>query len=113
MDTVTGTVKVKDIFTFYIPNAFSPNDDQLNDVFTPQGTNVDTNNFEMFIFNRWGNLLFHTNKWYGSQAESWNGTLNNSGSIDDVIMDTYVYRIFLKEINGPEHEYIGKVTIIE
>jgi len=113
LDTITGTVKVKDIFTFYIPNAFSPNDDQLNDVFTPQGTNVDTNNFEMFIFNRWGNLLFHTNKWYGSQAESWNGTLNNSGSIDDIIMDTYVYRIFLKEINGPEHEYIGKVTIIE
>jgi gliding motility-associated-like protein len=113
IDTVSEIVKVKDVFTFYIPNAFTPNDDKLNDGFAPQGINVDPNSFEMFIFNRWGNQVFYTNKWRGTESESWNGTLNNSGTIDNVIMDTYMYKIVVKEIGGPEHEYIGKISIIQ
>jgi len=112
-DTVSVIIKVKETTTFYIPNAFTPNDDGLNDVFTPQGTNVDSTHFEMNIFDRWGNLIFHTTKWLGNNAEPWNGTLNNRGTINDVIMDTYVYKIIMKEIEGTEHEYIGRVTIIE
>jgi gliding motility-associated-like protein len=112
-DEITDTVKVKDVFTFYIPNAFSPNDDEINDGFTPQGTNVDPAHFEMYIFDRWGNLMFHTTKWYVNSAEPWNGTLNNSGTFNDAVMDTYVYKIVLKEIEGPNHEYVGKITIVE
>ena len=85
----------------------------FNDVFTPKGVNVDPNNYSEYIFDRWGNIVFHTTKWLGTSAEPWNGTLNNSGKVDNIIMDTYVYKIKLKEINGPEHEYIGQITIIE
>ena len=112
-DTITDTVRVKDIFAFYIPNAFSPNNDMFNDVFTPKGINVDPNSYSEYIFDRWGNIVFHTTKWLGTNAETWNGTLNNNGSIDDVVMDTYVYKIKLKELNGPDHEYIGRITIVE
>jgi gliding motility-associated-like protein len=55
----------------YIPNAFSPNDDGLNDVFTPvvNGGRIE----QLSIFNRWGNLIFSGfgdgAKWYGNVNE--------------------------------------------
>ena len=113
VDSGSVFIKVKEISTFYIPNTFTPNDNGLNDVFTPKGTNVDSNNFEMYIFDRWGNIMFHTTKWLGTSAEPWNGTMNNKGTIDNVVPDTYAYRIIMKEIEGPYHEYIGKITILQ
>ncbi|MFH0864992.1 MAG: gliding motility-associated C-terminal domain-containing protein [Bacteroidota bacterium] len=62
----------------------------------------------MMIFNRWGNMIFRTTTW----GEAWNGTKNNKGTFDDIIMDVYVYRIKAKEIDGPKHDYIGHVTLM-
>jgi len=115
-DTISDTIKVKDIFTFYIPNTFTPNGDGYNDYFTPKGIDVDPNNYMEYIFDRWGNLIFKTNKWDPVRhiaGETWNGTVNNSGNFNDVVMDVYVYRIILREIdNGPKHEYIGRISLI-
>jgi len=113
MDTVIDTVKVKDIFAIYIPDAFTPDEDGLNDVFTPKGLNVDPNSFDMYIFDRWGNIMFHSTKWYITNAEPWNGTKNNSGTPDDIVMGVYVYKINLRAIDGPAHEYIGRVSLIK
>ena len=114
IDTVNDTVEVKDYFTFYIPNAFTPNEDGWNDTWSPKGMNVDPNNYTEYIFDRWGNLTFQTNKWdaINHQAEPWKGTFNNNGPLNSVVMDVYVYRILLKETGGLEHEYIGRVTIV-
>lgn len=113
-DTTSDTIHVKDIFTIYIPNAFTPNTDGINDFFTPRGINVDPNDFNMYIFDRWGSLMFHTSVWDINlhQAEPWNGTKDNSGTYKDVVMDVYVYRIVLKELEGTRHEYVGRVTLI-
>jgi len=108
-------VRVVDIFTFYIPNAFTPNNDGFNDYFTPRGMNVDPNNYSENIYDRWGNLVFQTSKWDAvkHQAEPWNGTFNNNGSFSNVVMDVYVYKIDVREFNnGPKHEYIGRVTLV-
>ena len=83
----------------------------LNNTFFPQGMNVDPNNFEMSIFDRWGNLMFHTTEWLTNQSTGWNGTLNNSSAYSEAVTDVYVYRIILKEIDGTKHEYIGKITV--
>lgn len=112
LDTTVDTVKVKDIFTFYIPTAFTPNNDGFNDFFFPQGVNVDPNEFEMNIFDRWGNLIFHTTEWLTNKSASWNGTEDNKGTYEDVLMDVYVYRIKVKELEGPKHEYIGRIALI-
>jgi len=111
-DTIKDTIKVKDIFTLYIPNAFTPNGGVLNNYFYPQGMNVDPNNFDMSIFDRWGNLMFHTKLWLTNHSEVWNGTKNNCGTLNDVVSGVYVYRILTKEIDGPNHEYIGKITVL-
>ncbi|MFH0864989.1 MAG: PKD domain-containing protein [Bacteroidota bacterium] len=112
LDTTVDTIKVKDIFTFYIPNAFTPNNDGYNDFFFPQGVSVDPNNFDMYIFDRWGNLMFHTSLWFENHSALWNGTMHNAGTYEDVVMDVYVYRIKVKEMEGPKHEYIGRIALI-
>ena len=109
-DTIVDTIKVRDIFTMYIPNSFTPSDDNLNDYFYPQGVNWDPDYFEMYVFDRWGNLMF---KSLDQKKDKWNGTLNNSGTKDDAVMDVYVYLIRVKELNGPKHQYVGKVSIIK
>jgi len=113
-DTISDTLIVKDYFTFYIPNAFTPNGDDINPLFYPTGYNVDPNNYNMMIFDRWGNMVFNTSKWdvSGNHGEGWNGTLNNKRSVNDVVMDVYVYRILVKELDGPKHVYIGHITLI-
>ena len=112
-DTISNPVEVIGIFTFYIPNAFTPNVYDCNDYFTPKGMNVDPNYYNEYIYDRWGNLIFQTNKWDVTkhQAETWNGTVNNRGTRKDVVLDVYVYKIVLREFNdGPKHEYVGRVT---
>jgi trimeric autotransporter adhesin len=113
-DTTIDTIKVKDIYTLYIPNVFTPNGDGINDYFFPQGVSVDPDNFDMYIFDRWGNMMFHTSKWLAdiNRSEGWNGTQDNNGTYNEVVMDVYVYRILTKEVMGPKHEYIGRVALI-
>jgi len=109
-DTARGEIIVKDIYTFYVPNCFTPSGDSLNDWFYPQGINWDPNYFEMYIFDRWGNIMFRS---LDINNKKWNGTFNNSGTKDDALMDVYVYLIRTKELNGPKHQYIGKVTLLK
>lgn len=58
-------------FRFFIPNAFTPDDDGLNDVFRVVGP--DTDSFLLQIFNRWGQLVFESDDiskpWIGEHAK--------------------------------------------
>jgi gliding motility-associated-like protein len=56
------------ISTYWIPNSFSPNDDNLNDVFKPQLVNYER--FSLVIFNRWGEILFESQ----NPDQGWDGT---------------------------------------
>jgi gliding motility-associated-like protein len=54
--------------TVYFPNAFSPDGDSINDIFRPVVHTISS--FQMYIFNRWGELLFSTN----NPTKGWDGT---------------------------------------
>ncbi|UPT66185.1 MAG: PKD domain-containing protein [Sphingobacteriales bacterium JAD_PAG50586_3] len=69
-DTTTRNIIVKPSHTFYIPTAFTPNEDGLNETFKPQGYEIE--NFTMTIFNRWGELIFSTT----DITKGWDGTYN-------------------------------------
>ena len=55
-DIATAQIIIDPVFTFYIPDVFTPNGDRLNDKFTPFGEGIVS--YEIFIFNRWGEQVF-------------------------------------------------------
>lgn len=105
-DTMWMDIIVNDFYTFYVPNAFTPNGNGNNDEFGPVFTNILTERYEFYIFDRWGNIVFQTDDPY----QKWNGKWQNKG--DKVQTDVYVYKIaFIDNMYG-EHYMIGSVTVL-
>jgi trimeric autotransporter adhesin len=90
---------------FYIPNAFTPNGDGVNDVFYYAGYQLDVLSYEMNIFNRWGQLVFAG----AGENESWKG---ETATGDEAPQGTYVYRIIVKTKGGQEHVFNGQVSLV-
>lgn len=101
-DTISGTVKVEPIYTFYIPNTFTPNADGRNDDFFGQGEGFVS--YSMFIFDRWGEQIFSSN----DKDYHWDGTYRNKQVQEDV----YVYRFYIVDWKNEDHEYFGHVTLM-
>ena len=87
---------------FYIPNAFTPNNNNQNEVFGPYG--MFTENFEMTIFSRTGQKVFST-----TENEYWKGEIGNG---KPAVIDSYLYLITIKGYNGDVHELTGYVNVI-
>lgn len=60
IDTTYGYIEVDPFFTFYVPNAFTPDGDGLNDTWGAHGLNFEHESFELEIFDRWGGLMWRT-----------------------------------------------------
>ena len=104
-DSVCSPVLLKPDWTLYVPNTFTPNSDGENDIFYAYGTNLQA--FEMYIFDRWGNIVYH-----GVDInEGWNGKMKNTGA-DLVQIDTYVWKIKITDSDGKKRSYIGHVNVI-
>lgn len=89
-----------------LPNAFSPDGNGINDQFFAF-PNVYVTEFEIFLYNRWGELIFYST----DQNFRWDGTFNNK----PVPVDTYTYVIRFKsslDINAEENIQRGTVTLI-
>ena len=92
------------------PTAFSPNGDGRNDNFIVFPVLVSEEDFEIFIFNRWGELIFQSDQ----LDFAWNGTYNNEDS-RPLPGGTYAYRINFKSAAKPEEgiqEMRGGITLI-
>jgi len=105
-DSVTADIEVKDIITQYIPNAFTPNKNDRNDVFNIRAYGISPDNYELLIFDRWGNQIFKTQ----DMNIGWNGAKNNIGEV--LQMNTYVYHLNYKELTGKKRSLIGHITLI-
>jgi len=104
-DTTLICLEITPEFSCFIPNAFSPNHDGINDEFYCKATNVLT--FEMYIYDRWGNKIFYTD----DLEKHWTGDVNENKKVSQE--DVYVYIIHIKDINKEKHDYIGNVTIVK
>ncbi len=60
---------------YQLPNVFSPNGDNVNDLFMPLIPYRYVKSIDINIYNRWGQVLFHTT----DPQINWNGNVNNSG----------------------------------
>jgi gliding motility-associated-like protein len=106
-DSLTRYVFVVDEFTMFIPNAFTPDNDGINDVFRFTGYDVDTDYFELLIFDRWGEVVHRTTDF----EAGWNGNYNNG---EHYVPDgVYLYRIETRSLSTQENKVVeGHVSII-
>jgi PKD repeat protein len=100
-------ITIEDAFNFYVPNAFTPDNDGINDAFFPQMVGIGLIEFYEFkIFDRWGIKVFETN----DPTEPWIGDFRGHGDyfVQD---DVYVWQAKLR-LKGAEESrfYFGHVT---
>jgi len=111
-DVYTQKIEVYTDLYIYIPTAFSPNNDGLNDAWRPSITGQDQiATYECSVFTRSGDRVFNTNDpnkaWIGGNNLSGEGTHHTSGG------EVFVWRISIKKKNGQGAKtYTGQVTMI-
>jgi gliding motility-associated-like protein len=89
---------------FSLINAFTPNNDGYNDFFKPlTGSCIIA--FSMFIYNRWGQLVYQT---HNLQGKGWDGYINES----QAPIGVYYYIISYKNINDEQKKQTGSVTLL-
>ncbi|MBN4051575.1 PKD domain-containing protein [bacterium AH-315-M05] len=106
LDSVIRDVVIEGDYILFVPNAFTPNDDLINDTFFPQGTGIDENSFEMYIYDRWGDKVYET---YDIK-KPWDGRANDGRKIAQ--QGVYIWVILIKDINEKRHRHVGHVTLI-
>jgi len=106
IDTVFKIVIVDEDFTVYIPNTFTPNDDNINDVFNVKGLGLKTEGYVMDIFDRWGTLIYTTK----DINKGWDGTVKGVKAADGV----YIYSVKVIGGNGVgKKEFKGHVSLLK
>jgi gliding motility-associated-like protein len=104
-DTLIRPFFIAEDYGIYVPNAFSPNGDGVNDIFHPKGYGVVK--YELNIFDRWGEKLFSTTNF----EEGWKG--NYVGRSDEAVpVGVYTWHIKLINVQGRGKELTGKVSVI-
>ncbi len=99
-DTVKITVEGKN--EIYVPSAFSPNDDGLNDIFKATGS---VQNFNMKVYNRWGNLVFYSR----NITIGWNGYYKGKKQP----AGDYVYLITYNSLSGKQKLLKGNLLLVK
>lgn len=94
-DTYISTVVAIDEYLFWYPTAFTPNGDRKNDIYNVVAHNIIDDSFEMFIFDRWGKQIFHTEDIH----QGWDGIRQDNG----INADTGTYN-FLVRFNTKKNE---------
>jgi len=102
MSSQSNVVTINRPLSFYIPTAFSPDNDGLNDVFRPEGESV--MEFRIEIYDRWGHVVYSSSEF----NQGWNGTVYDEKAAEGV----YAYQIYIAGFNNEIVSRAGHVTIV-
>ena len=100
--SVSNEVNVVPGMVIYIPNAFTPNGDGLNDTFGVSGEAL--KEFNLKILNRWGDIIFEAH----NARDRWDGTYMG----ERVPEGTYIYLITAAGAGGQRQSREGNVMVI-
>jgi gliding motility-associated-like protein len=103
-DSARKTLTVLDHCFIAVPTAFTPNNDGLNDYFSPHNA-LKADNYDFQIYNRWGQRLFNSRNW----KDKWDGRVNG------VLQTTGVYVWMLSYTHHDTGKQVfqkGTVTLI-
>ncbi len=105
-DSVEHTIVINPGYTFYIPNAFTPNSDGTNETF--KGIGIGIKNYTIMIFDRWGEVIFQSD----DMEHGWDGTFKGKGG--QVVQEgVYVWKVQLRDEKNNEHDLAGTVSVIK
>jgi large repetitive protein len=106
-DIATDSVCIGLEATLFVPNAFTPNGDGDNEIFLPLGIGIEPIDYHLYIFDRWGNLIFESD----NPLVGWDGRANGGTNIAQE--DVYVWRLKCVDVTGQKHNKLGTVTLIK
>lgn len=102
---VTDSIKVIGLSEIKMPNAFTPNNDGINDFFTIASKSEKIYKIVKFdVFNRQGKLVYNTS----NSSSGWDGNYNG----EELVSDAYVYLILLESPAGKVFKFSGEVMLI-
>ena len=102
-DEVTVSVVIRN--NVIIPNAFSPNEDGVNDTFQPFITSGTPKTFALFVYDRWGNRVYETT----DIANGWDGTYKGF----NCEVGVYVYYVAVTYMDNTDEIIKGNVTLVK
>ena len=106
-DTIVGTITVIENYTLFVPNSFSPDGNEFNNVFKVSGYGIDLFSFRLEIYNRWGEIIFVSN----DPEIGWDGSYGDSRKMAPI--GAYTYKLNYKLKNQEQPNVIsGHVNLI-
>ncbi|MCC6280301.1 MAG: gliding motility-associated C-terminal domain-containing protein, partial [Saprospiraceae bacterium] len=105
-DSLTKYLDIRPEIRWFMPNAFTPNGDGANDGFLGKGFLEGSTNFNMSVWNRWGEKVFETD----DPTEDWNGRQMNTGAFSPA--GVYVYVVTFTGPRKEKMEFKGFATLI-
>jgi len=100
LPSISNILRIERAPIIAVPNTFTPNGDNLNDIFVVSGKFIES--VEISILNRWGAIIYQVN------GSSWDGTVNGK----KVPLGNYIYQIIVKDFAGNQHIRNGTVLIL-
>ncbi|MDB2697575.1 PKD domain-containing protein [Crocinitomicaceae bacterium] len=111
-DTATAVINIVEELIFYVPNTFTPDQDDFNPSFQPVFTSgYDPFDFHLMIFNRWGEIIFES----FDASIGWDGTYGGAANGGELVKDgTYVWKIEVKVTKNDERKvFVGHVNVLK
>ena len=107
IDDISTIINIDEIFNIYVPTVFSPNGDGINDTFVPQFSIYSPSNYELYIYNRCGQLIFESN----DPNKVWDGLDRDGNAVQE---DVYVYKLIVEgEEPSDIYNKLGQVTLVK
>jgi gliding motility-associated-like protein len=105
-ETIYKEIKINTDWNIYVPNAFTPNGDGVNDIFQPKGYGI--KKYELQIFNRWGQQIYTTTTFENGWDGSFKGTEESTFKFD-----VYTWKINVINVFSKKFELTGSVTLMK
>jgi PKD repeat protein len=113
-DTTFKHIWITDEYWMYVPNSFTPDNDQINDKFCISYNGVRTETFTFTVYNRISEVVFSTTNIVEVECflneNGWDGKHMDTG--EDLPMGMYVYDIYFQDFDGWKHQDYGNIYII-
>jgi gliding motility-associated-like protein len=108
LDSIYKTFEIEPDFSVYVPNAYTPNFDGVNEFFKPIVRGIQEDHYRLNIYDRWGELIWYTE----DSNEGWDGKMLKN-PVDLVKTDVYVWQLIVRDFKGKQHDFTGHVTLLK